>query len=54
MQTHPAQWVGLKALIRGLGVGGRKVKVKVKERKKCQCEDGLIFFSRLIMSGMLS
>ena len=23
-QTHPAQWVGLKELIRGLGVGGRK------------------------------
>ena len=45
--------MGLKALIRGLGVGGRKVKVKVKERKKCQCEDGLIFFSRLIMSGKL-
>ena len=23
-ETHPAQWVGLRALIRGLGVGGRK------------------------------
>jgi hypothetical protein len=24
MQTHPAQWVGLKALRRGLGVGGKR------------------------------
>jgi hypothetical protein len=23
-QTHPAQWVGLKALRKGLGVGGEK------------------------------
>jgi hypothetical protein len=33
-QTHPAQWVGFRALIRGLGVGGRKNKrkrVRVKE-----------------------
>jgi hypothetical protein len=30
-ETHPAQWVGLKALIRGLGVGGRKRK---KDRKR--------------------
>jgi hypothetical protein len=30
MQTHPAQWVGLKALRRGLGVGGRKRKKKKK------------------------
>jgi hypothetical protein len=28
-QTHPAQWVGLRSLIRGLGVGGRK-----RERKE--------------------
>ena len=28
-RTHPAQWVGLRALIRGLGVGGRK---KTKRR----------------------
>jgi hypothetical protein len=27
-QTHPAQWVGLKALGRGLGVGGRKTEKK--------------------------
>ena len=25
-RTHPAQWVGLRALIIGLGVGGRKRK----------------------------
>ncbi len=25
-ETHPAQWMGLKALITGLGVGGRKRK----------------------------
>jgi len=30
--THPSQWVGLKALIRGLGVGGRKRKRKAKEK----------------------
>ena len=30
-QTHPAQWMGLKALIRGLGVGGSK-------SKKCWCK----------------
>jgi hypothetical protein len=30
-QTHPAQWVGLKTLIRGLGVGGRKRKQKKKK-----------------------
>jgi len=34
MQIHPAQWVGLRALIRGLGVGGRKVKAKVKVKAK--------------------
>ncbi len=60
--------MGLKPLGRGLGVGGRKRKnVGVKARgkrdaswgkkksksKKCKCEDGLIFFSRLIVSGML-
>ena len=33
MQTHPAQWVGLKALGRGLGVGGRKKK-KAKNAKE--------------------
>jgi len=27
-ETHPAQWVGLKALKRGLGVGGNKSKRK--------------------------
>ena len=32
-QTHPAQWVGFKALIRGLGVGGRK-REKKKEKEK--------------------
>ena len=27
---------------------------KCKKAKKCKCEDGLISFSRLIISGMLS
>ena len=30
-ETHPAQWMGLKALITGLGVGGRK---RIKEKRK--------------------
>jgi hypothetical protein len=33
-QTHPAQWMGLKALITGLGVGGRKVKTITPERRE--------------------
>jgi hypothetical protein len=32
-QTHPAQWVGLKALITGLGVGGRKNNKKESKNK---------------------
>jgi hypothetical protein len=31
IQAHPAQWMGLKALRRGLGVGGRK-RIKAKEK----------------------
>jgi hypothetical protein len=31
-ETHPSQWVGLRAMIRGLGVGGKKKKAKVKEK----------------------
>ncbi len=34
MQTNPAQWVGLKALGRGLGVGGRKKKKAKKAKEK--------------------
>jgi hypothetical protein len=34
MQTYPAQWVGLKALERGLGVGGRKRKKSKRKQKR--------------------
>jgi len=36
--------------------GGKRVGSwgkKKSKSKKCKCEDGLIFFSRLIVSGML-
>ena len=33
-QTHPAQWVGFRALRRGLGVGGRKRKKESKRKKQ--------------------
>ncbi len=33
-ETHPAQWMGLKALITGLGVGGRKSNKKRKQKEK--------------------
>ena len=33
-QTHPAQWVGFRALRRGLGVGGRKSKSKKESKSK--------------------
>jgi len=35
---HPSQWVGLRAMIRGLGVGGRK---KSKSKRKKEKEKGL-------------
>ena len=34
MQTHPTQWMGLKALKRGLGVGEEKSNKSKRERKR--------------------
>ena len=41
--------VGVKARGKRVGSWGKKTNSK----KKCKCEEGLIFFSRLIISGML-
>lgn len=48
-KPNPAQWLGLKALIRGVRVGGRKR----KQKKKAQGKQQRINIRRLIRKGGL-